>query len=137
MGCEGLAPRRLDGRKRPAAVTLPFCCKSQISLDATQFYIRRCCLTSLGAGFLWVVFVLKIPWETEDNQGVMAIRGHAAALLSLWNSACGGGGCGQVYSQNTCTFQQRVGGSKEELWYGPGWTHWSPRKLHFPPCLFK
>ncbi|XP_077934795.1 alpha-1,3-mannosyl-glycoprotein 4-beta-N-acetylglucosaminyltransferase-like protein MGAT4E [Halichoerus grypus] len=38
--------------------------------------IRRCFITSVGIGFLWLFITLKIPEEIEDDQNVMAIKGQ-------------------------------------------------------------
>ncbi|XP_032277967.1 alpha-1,3-mannosyl-glycoprotein 4-beta-N-acetylglucosaminyltransferase-like protein MGAT4E [Phoca vitulina] len=42
--------------------------------------IRRCFITSVGIGFLWLLITLKIPEEIEDDQNVMAIKGQVATL---------------------------------------------------------
>lgn len=38
--------------------------------------IRRCFLTSVGIGFLWLFITLKVPTEIEDDQNVMTIQGQ-------------------------------------------------------------
>ncbi|XP_073740597.1 alpha-1,3-mannosyl-glycoprotein 4-beta-N-acetylglucosaminyltransferase-like protein MGAT4E [Callorhinus ursinus] len=38
--------------------------------------VRRCFITSVGIGFLWLFITLKVPEEIEDDQNVMAIKGQ-------------------------------------------------------------
>lgn len=54
----------------------------------------HCCVISMGLGVLWLLFMLEVPREVEDDQDRMAVKVQAAALPSLCRFRVGGG-CGQ------------------------------------------
>ncbi|KAM9212082.1 alpha-1,3-mannosyl-glycoprotein 4-beta-N-acetylglucosaminyltransferase-like protein MGAT4E [Dugong dugon] len=43
---------------------------------------RRCFITSVSIIFLWLFVILKVPWEIEDQQNVMVIKGQVASYSS-------------------------------------------------------
>ncbi|XP_059731184.1 alpha-1,3-mannosyl-glycoprotein 4-beta-N-acetylglucosaminyltransferase-like protein MGAT4E isoform X3 [Bos taurus] len=43
----------------------------------------HCCVISMGLGVLWLLFMLEVPREVEDDQDRMAVKVQAAALPSL------------------------------------------------------
>ncbi|KAB0406558.1 hypothetical protein E2I00_010367, partial [Balaenoptera physalus] len=48
-----------------------------------QGSFRRCCVTVVGVGFLWLWFTLKVPREVEDDQNRMAIEAQEDQALPL------------------------------------------------------
>lgn len=83
--------------------------------------IRRCFITSVGIGFLWLFITLKIPEEIEDDQNVMAIKGQVATLaLRVGIEDVAWERCEQVVSQSTCTFSPESRKLQRELGYELG-----------------
>ncbi|KAM8812633.1 alpha-1,3-mannosyl-glycoprotein 4-beta-N-acetylglucosaminyltransferase-like protein MGAT4E [Rhynchonycteris naso] len=54
--------------------------------------IRRCVVTSVAIGFLWLFITLKVPSEIEYNQSMMTVKGQVATLaLSVGTEVVGMG----------------------------------------------
>ncbi|XP_027975905.1 alpha-1,3-mannosyl-glycoprotein 4-beta-N-acetylglucosaminyltransferase-like protein MGAT4E [Eumetopias jubatus] len=63
-------------RECPAAVHVDFLLQEPRPTDTMRCPVRRCFITSVGIGFLWLFITLKVPEEIEDDQNVMAIKGQ-------------------------------------------------------------
>lgn len=67
--------------------------------------VRRCLVTLVAIGFLWLFVTLRVPEEIEEDQDVMTIKGQVAA------PALGVGLVGQGGSQSPAPSHPRAGSS--------------------------
>lgn len=88
---------RVDGDRAQLLNTSPLCCRSHGPSDAMRCSVRRCLVTLVAIGFLWLFVTLRVPEEIEEDEDVMTIKGQVAALaLGVGLRGKGGIGAGRA-----------------------------------------